>query len=112
MKEIKAYIRTTMIDAVMDALESEPDRPGMTVTEVRGFGHPKQGEPPVLQTLAKLEIVVMDNQVQSVVDLILKHARTGRYGDGKIFVSNVEKAYRIRTGDQGTDALRVPGEQV
>lgn len=111
MKEIKAYIRNNMVDAVMDALEAHPDRPGISVIQVHGFGHPRRGEPAAFDTFSKLEIVVADHQVRAVVDLILKHARTGRYGDGKVFVSNVEEAFRIRTGEQGHDAVGLPKEE-
>ena len=110
MKEIKAYVRPHMADHVIDALEAEPDRPGVTVTNVKGFGHPKQDEPAELSRRAKMEIVVPDEQVETVVELIVKHARTGRVGDGKIFVYSVDEAVRVRTGERGKAAVSVPGK--
>ena len=108
MKEIKAYVRPHMTDHVIDALEATPDRPGVTVTKVEGFGHPRAGEPAELSRVAKLETVVPDEQVEAVIDVIVEHARTGRVGDGKIFVSTVEEAVRIRTGESGRAAVSIP----
>lgn len=108
MKEIKAYVRPHMLDHVIDALEATPDRPGVTVTKVEGFGHPRAGEPAELARRAKLEIVVPDEQVEAVIGVIVEHARTGRVGDGKIFVYSVDEAVRIRTGERGRDAVTVP----
>lgn len=106
MKEIKAYIRPHMLDRVIDALEAEPDRPGVTISEVRGFGHASGGGPARMTERTKLEIVVSADQVQTVVDLILRHARTGKAGDGKIFVSDVERAVRVSTGEGDEAAVR------
>ena len=108
MKEIKAYLRPHMVDHVIDALEAAPNRPGVTVTRVEGFGHPRQDEPAELSRRAKLEIVVPDAQVETVIALIVEHARTGRVGDGKIFVYSVEDAVRVRTGERGKVAVTVP----
>lgn len=108
MKEIKAFVRPHQADHVIDVLEAQPDAPGVTVSDVRGFGHPKGGGPAQLAERTKLEIVVPDEQVESVLDTIIEHARTGRFGDGKIFVSDVEEAVRIRTGERGVAAVRFP----
>lgn len=110
MKEIKAYLRPNRVDAVVDALEADADRPGVTVTEVRGFGHPKGGGPARLTRRAKLEIVVPDDQVERVVEIIVRKARTGEHGDGKIFISDVADAVRVRTGERGTTAVRISAE--
>ena len=108
MKEIKAYIRPHQLDRVVDALEAKPESPGVTVSEVKGFGHPKGGGPAELMRRAKLEIVVPDTQVESIITLITEHAQTGNFGDGKIFVSDVEGAVRIRTGERGEEAVTFP----
>ncbi len=105
MKEIKAYIRNEMVDSVLDSLGSLPDSPAVTVVQTRGFGHPKGGGPPQLVDRTKLEIVVLDDQVDKVVNCIVEHARTGAFGDGKIFVSEVGTAVRVRTGERGKQAL-------
>lgn len=101
MKEIKAFIRPQMLDPVVDALESRPGSPGLTVSEVRGWGHLKGEDAPRLTERIKLEIVVPEEEVQEVVSLIVDKARTGHSGDGKIFVSSVEEGIRIRTGERG-----------
>lgn len=105
MKEIKAYVRCHMVDAVLDALAMLPDTPGVTVVAVQGFGHPKNSSPPRLIDRTKLEIVVPDAQVQVVVDCIVQHAHTGSFGDGKVFVSTVDDAVRIRNGETGEEAV-------
>jgi len=95
-------------DALQDAGVS-----GMTVTEVKGFGRQKghtelyRGAEYVIDFLpkVKVEIVVEDNLVDNVVEAITEAARTGRIGDGKIFVSPIDEAVRIRTGDKGPDAI-------
>jgi len=101
MKEIKAYIRNEMLDMVLDAIAALPSSPAVTVVAVRGFGHPTGGGPPRLVERTKLEIVVPDQQVETVLTCVLRHARTGACGDGKVFVSTVEVAARIRTGERG-----------
>jgi nitrogen regulatory protein PII len=106
MKEIKAYLRPHMLDAVVDALESQPRTPGVTVTRVEGFGHVEGGGPVRLTERAKLEIVVPDAEFERIVDTIVSEARTGSAGDGKIFVSEVTGAVRIRTGERGEDAVK------
>lgn len=105
MKEIKAFLRPQMMDTVVDALEANPDTPGLTVSEVEGWGHPEGGGPPTLTKRVKLEIVVPDDWVEAIIHLIEDHARTGRPGDGKIFVSTVDEAVRIRTGERNRDAV-------
>lgn len=110
MKEIKAFIRPQMLDPVVDALESRPDSPGLTVSEVRGWGHMKGEAVPRLTERVKLEIVVPDDEVDDVVSVIVEKAHTGHSGDGKIFVSPVERGIRIRTGEVGRKAV-VPSER-
>jgi nitrogen regulatory protein P-II 1 len=105
------YLRPHQLDSVIDALEARSDSPGVTVAHVHGFGHPKGGGPAEFLERRKLEIVVPDDWVEDVVDIIVDEAHTGRYGDGKIFVSDVEEAVRIRTGERGEAAVRfVEGE--
>lgn len=112
MKKIEAIIKPFKLDEVKDAL-SEVGVQGMTVTEVKGFGR-TGGKKEVYRGSAyvvdfvpkvKVEIVVADDQAQPVLDAIEKSAKTGRIGDGKIFVSAIEKAVRIRTGETGEDAI-------
>lgn len=104
MKEIKAFIRPQKLDAVVDGLEGRPHTPGLTVSEVRGWGHVAGQEAPRLTERIKLEIVVADEDVEDVVSLIVEKARTGHSGDGNIFVSDIGDAVRIRTGER--DAVR------
>jgi nitrogen regulatory protein P-II 1 len=112
MKKVEAIIKPFKLDEVKDAL-SEVGIQGMTVTEVKGFGR-TGGKKEVYRGSAyvvdfvpkvKIEIVVAESQVQSVVDAIEKSAKTGRIGDGKIFVSPVEQAVRIRTCDRNDEAI-------
>ena len=112
MKKVEAIIKPFKLDEVKDAL-SEVGIQGMTVTEVKGFGR-TGGKKEVYRGPAyvvdfvpkvKLEIVVADSQAQQVVDAIEKSAKTGRIGDGKIFVSPVEEAVRIRTGERAEEAI-------
>jgi nitrogen regulatory protein PII len=112
MKMIKAVIKPFKLDEVRDAL-TKIGIEGMTVTEVRGFGRQKghtelyRGAEYVVDMLPKIEIelVVADGRVELVVETIRKAANTGRIGDGKVFVSPVLEAIRIRTGERGDDAL-------
>jgi nitrogen regulatory protein PII len=112
MKMIKAVIKPFKLDEVRDAL-TKIGIEGMTVTEVRGFGRQKghtelyRGAEYVVDMLPKieLELVVADGRVELVVETIRKAANTGRIGDGKVFVSPVLEAIRIRTGERGDDAL-------
>jgi nitrogen regulatory protein P-II 1 len=112
MKKVEAIIKPFKLDEVKDAL-SEVGIQGMTVTEVKGFGR-TGGKKEVYRGSAyvvdfvpkvKVEIVVADDQTQQVLDAIEKSAKTGRIGDGKIFVSGIDKAVRIRTGETGEDAI-------
>jgi nitrogen regulatory protein P-II 1 len=112
MKKIEAIIKPFKLDDVKEALH-EVGIKGITVTEAKGFGRQKghtelyRGAEYVIDFLpkVKLEIVLEDNQVERAVEAIQQAARTGRIGDGKIFVSTVEEVIRIRTGERGTDAL-------
>jgi nitrogen regulatory protein P-II 1 len=112
MKRIEAIIRPFKLDEVKDAL-AEVAISGMTVTEVKGFGR-TGGKKEVYRGSAyvvdfvpkvKIDIVVADAQVESAIDAIRKSAETGRIGDGKIFVSTIDEAIRIRTGERGEDAI-------
>ncbi|AIS31478.1 MULTISPECIES: P-II family nitrogen regulator [Methanobacterium] len=112
MKEIVAIIRPNKLDEVKDALE-ELGCHGMTVTEVKGRGRQLgitesyRGSDYRIDMLPKtrLEIVVADEQVDNVIDKIVKTAQTGDIGDGKIFISPVEEVVRIRTGERGNEAV-------
>jgi nitrogen regulatory protein P-II 1 len=106
MKEIKAFIRTNMIDYVIDGLESLPEPPGITLSDVRGWGHVKTEDEARLTNRIKLETVVPDERVAEIIDVIIEKGKTGNSGDGKIFVSEVEKAVRIRTGEIDADVIR------
>jgi nitrogen regulatory protein P-II 1 len=112
MKKIEAVIKPFKLDEVREAL-SEVGVSGLTVTEVKGFGRQKghtelyRGAEYVVDFLpkVKIEIVVPDNSVESAIESIVKAAHTGKIGDGKIFVTNVEQVVRIRTGETGEDAV-------
>ena len=112
MKKIECVIRPIKIDEVKVALEAI-GVVGMTVADVRGYGKQRgrtekyRGNTYVVNLLpkVKLEIVVSDERADDVVEIVLDAARTGEIGDGKIFVSSVEQAVRIRTGERGDDAL-------
>ena len=106
MKEIKAFIRTNMIDYVIDGLEALPEPPGITLSDVRGWGHVKAEQKARLTNRIKLETVVPQDRVNEIVDVIIEKGRTGNAGDGKIFISDVEKAIRIRTGEIDKDVIR------
>ena len=112
MKKIEAIIKPFKLDEVKEALQ-EVGVQGITVTEAKGFGRQKghtelyRGAEYVVDFLpkVKIEIVIEDTLVEAAVEAIQKAARTGRIGDGKIFVLNVEDAIRIRTGETGVDAI-------
>ncbi|MDN4056027.1 MULTISPECIES: P-II family nitrogen regulator [Oxalobacteraceae] len=112
MKMITAIIKPFKLDEVREAL-SEINVQGITVTEVKGFGRQKghtelyRGAEYVVDFLpkTKIEAAVDDAIVDQVIDTIQSAARTGKIGDGKIFVSNLEQVIRIRTGETGNDAL-------
>ncbi len=112
MKKIEAIIKPFKLDEVKDAL-AEIGVAGMTVTEVKGFGR-TGGKKEIYRGSAyvvdfvpkvKIEIVVPDSLVDAVLDVVEKTAKTGRIGDGKIFVSNIEEAVRIRTGERAEEAI-------
>ena len=112
MKKIEAIIKPFKLDEVREAL-SEIGVSGLTVTEVKGFGRQKghtelyRGAEYVVDFLPKikLEIVVADSTVDAAIDAIVKAARTGKIGDGKIFVTPVEQVVRIRTGETNEAAI-------
>ncbi len=112
MKKIEAIIKPFKLDEVKEAL-NEIGIQGMTLTEVKGYGRQKghtelyRGAEYVVDFIPKLkiEIVVPDALVEKAVDAIVNSAKTGKIGDGKIFISNVEEAIRIRTGEKGEDAI-------
>ena len=112
MKKIEAIIKPFKLEAVKDAL-SELGIHGMTVTEVKGFGRQKghteiyRGSEYTVDFLPKMKIetVLPDNLVEAAVTAIINAAKTGKIGDGKVFVWNVENAYRIRTGESGDNAV-------
>ncbi len=114
MKKVEAIIKPFKLEDVKEAL-SEIGIQGMTVTEVKGFGRQKghteiyRGSEYTVDFLpkVKLEIVVDDEQVNDVVDKVVSTANTGKIGDGKVFVSPVEEAVRIRTGEKGAEAVAV-----
>jgi len=112
MKKIEAIIKPFKLDDVKEALQ-EAGVQGLSVIEVKGFGRQKghtelyRGAEYVVDFLpkVKIEVVLGDDQVDTAVEAILSAARTDKIGDGKIFVSPVEQAIRIRTGETGEDAL-------
>jgi len=113
MKRIIAIIKPKMLDDVIFALHQAEDFPGATMTEVQGMGrsfykHVEKrrnsgslGYP----TQIRIEIICFDNQVDQITSIIEENARTGKSGDGKIFISDVTGAIRIRTGQRGEDAI-------
>ena len=112
MKMVTAIIKPFKLDEVREALSGIGVQ-GITVTEVKGFGRQKghtelyRGAEYVVDFLpkVKLEVAIADDQLDAVIDAITKAANTGKIGDGKIFVVNLEQAIRIRTGESGTDAI-------
>lgn len=112
MKLVTAVVKPFKLDDVREAL-SEAGVVGMTVTEVKGFGRQKghtelyRGAEYIVDFLpkVKVEIAVSDDRVDHVVEAIIRVANTGKIGDGKIFVINLEEVYRIRTGEKGSEAL-------
>ena len=112
MKKIEAVIKPFKLDEVREAL-SEIGVSGLTVTEVKGFGRQKghtelyRGAEYVVDFLpkVKIEVVIPSNLEDKAVEAIVKAARTGKIGDGKIFVTTLEQVVRIRTGETGKDAL-------
>ena len=112
MKKVEAIIKPFKLDEVREAL-AEAGITGLTVTEVKGFGRQRghtelyRGAEYVVDFLpkTKVELIVVDQDVDRVIEAIVKAARTGKIGDGKIFVSNVEQVMRIRTGETGDAAI-------
>ena len=112
VKKIEAIIKPFKLDEVKEALQ-EVGLQGITVTEAKGFGRQKghaelyRGAEYIVDFLpkVKIEIVISDELVEKAIDAIRRAAQTGRIGDGKIFVSNIEEAIRIRTGESGLDAI-------
>ena len=112
MKKLEAIVRPHLLEAVKNALQ-EVGIVGMTVTEVKGFGRQKghtetyRGSEYKVEFLPKikLEIALGDELVEQAVEAVLKTAKTGKFGDGKVFVSPLEDVVRIRTGERGEAAL-------
>jgi len=112
MKKIEAIIKPFKLDEVKEALQDAGVQ-GLSVIEAKGFGRQKghtelyRGAEYVVDFLpkVKIEVVVADDQVEQVIEAIVDAAKTGKIGDGKIFVSPVEQAIRIRTGEEGNEAL-------
>lgn len=112
MKKVDAVIKPFKLDEVREAL-SEIGVTGLTVTEVKGFGRQKghtelyRGAEYVVDFLPKIkiELVVSDDMVEPAMEAIIKAAHTGKIGDGKIFVTNIEQVVRIRTGETGESAV-------
>ena len=112
MKKVEAIIKPFKLEEVKEALSNRGIK-GLTVIEVKGFGRQKghkelyRGAEYDIEFLpkVKLEIVVPDKDVEHVIDTIVSAARTGRLGDGKVFVSAMEQVIRIRTGETGEDAI-------
>jgi nitrogen regulatory protein P-II 1 len=112
MKKIEAIIKPFKLDEVKEALH-EVGIQGITVTEAKGFGRQKghtelyRGAEYVVDFLpkVKIEVVMEDSLVEHAIEVIQQAAHTGRIGDGKIFVTNIDEAIRIRTGERGPDAI-------
>ena len=112
MKKIEAVVRHFKLEDVKSAI-TEAGVQGMTVTEVRGFGRQKghketyRGAEYIVDFMpkVKIEVVVADETADKVVEAVVNSARTGQVGDGKIFISNVEKVIRIRTGEEDESAI-------
>ncbi len=112
MKKIEAIIKPFKLDDVREAL-SDVGITGLTTTEVKGFGRQKghtelyRGAEYVVDFLpkVKIEVVVQEKLLSQCIDAIMNAARTGKIGDGKIFVTSVEEVIRIRTGEKGNDAI-------
>ncbi|MCX8030759.1 MAG: P-II family nitrogen regulator [Thermodesulfovibrionales bacterium] len=112
MKKVEAIVKPFKLDEIKDAL-TEIGIQGMTITEVKGFGRQKghtelyRGAEYVVDFIPKIkiEIITSDELASKVVNIIEKSAKTGRIGDGKIFVSNINEVIRIRTGERGDTAI-------
>jgi nitrogen regulatory protein P-II 1 len=112
MKKIEAIIRPHLLDAVRNALQ-EVDVVGMTISEVQGFGRQKghteiyRGAEYQIEFVPKIkiEVIISEDLEDSVLEVIQKSARTGKFGDGKIFVAQTDEVIRIRTGERGEAAI-------
>lgn len=112
MKKVEAIVRPHVLEAVKTALQ-EVGVVGMTVTEVKGFGRQKghtetyRGSEYTVEFLPKIkvEVVLPEELVEAAVEAVLKTAKTGKFGDGKVFVSSLEQVVRIRTGERGESAV-------
>ena len=112
MKKVEAVVRPHLLDAVKTALQ-DVGIVGMTVSEVKGFGRQKghtetyRGSEYKVDFLPKvmIEVVIADELVEKVIEAVLKTAKTGKFGDGKIFVTSLDNVVRIRTGERGEEAL-------
>lgn len=112
MKKVESVIRPHLLDAVKNALQ-EVGVVGMTVSEVKGFGRQKghtetyRGSEYKVEFLpkVKIEVAVPDELAEQVVDAVLKSAKTGKFGDGKVFITPLQEVVRIRTGERGEAAL-------
>ncbi|MCJ7652892.1 MAG: P-II family nitrogen regulator [Actinobacteria bacterium] len=112
MKKVEAIIRPDRLDSVVEGL-SGIGYPGLTITEVKGHGkqggvkHQWRGNEYIVRFVpkVKIEVVVLDEDLYKTIDIIVRNSRTGSIGDGKIFITEVEEAIRVRTGDAGTKAI-------
>lgn len=112
MKKVEAIVRPDRLNAVLKEL-SEVGYPGVTITNVKGHGkqkgvtyHWRGNEYSVtIVNKVKMEVVVLDEDVDRIVDVIIMHSRTGEIGDGKVFILDIAGAVRIRTGDVGNEAI-------
>jgi nitrogen regulatory protein P-II 1 len=113
MKEIKAIIRPFKLLEITEALQKIEGLPGVTVSEIKGFGRgrAKKAKDKIIYEMVelipriKLEVVVVDEMADEVVNVIQKYAHTGSTGDGKIFITDVEDVVKIRTNERGKDAI-------
>lgn len=113
MKEIKAIIQPAVLEAVITALKQIPNLPGITLSEIRGFGRTRAADAidKVTEGLheyarkVKLEIVIPDDLLEQTLEAIQTHAHRGRPGDGKVFISTVDDVLKIRTGERGANAI-------
>ena len=112
MKKIEAIIKPFKLDEIKEALQ-EIGLQGITVIEAKGFGRQKghtelyRGAKYIVDFLpkVKIELIIDDDQLDAAIDAIQKSAHTGRIGDGKIFISSIDEAIRIRTGERGSEAI-------